>query len=158
ATLRQAEHDHQLGPLLGTSGRSPELLQRAAWQEVGEEVSSDANAPWTARDDSRRPATPPKQPPATRDRPAAPEWKSILDDARRQMAEMPLETERKTWPADRRIIYIVDLTATMLGGIRVELATERQTSDGTWEPPAGFRVPVDAWQRAPDPVDRQLAQ
>ena len=138
ATLRQAEADHQLGLLLGISGRSPELIEQIDWTEIPRRALPEAKPPAGAR--------------------SLPEWKSILDTARRQMAELPPDADRKPWPADRRIIYIVDLTATWAGGVRVELATEHQKGDGTWDPPVAFRVATDAWQRAPDPNDRQLAQ
>ena len=63
------------------------------------------------------------------------------------------------WPSDQRIVYIVDLSVTShAAGIVVELATERQKPGGAWELPVPFRIAADAWQSAPDPVDRQIAQ
>src|SRR4029077_12315058 len=75
------------------------------------------------------------------------------------MARLPSSAEPKPWPGDRRIVYIVDLSATWVsaGGV-VELATERLKDDGTWDVPVPFRLNADTWQSVPDPLDPPIAQ
>ncbi|MEO6876988.1 MAG: SNF2-related protein, partial [Gemmatimonadaceae bacterium] len=64
-----------------------------------------------------------------------------------------------TWPADRRLVYVVDVPATTHGaGLVLELATEKRTVSGGWEPPVTFRLGADVWHSVPDQVDRQIAQ
>jgi superfamily II DNA or RNA helicase len=132
ATLKKADAEGTLGPILETAGREAELIDASGLSDAARPIER-ATAP-------------------------LPEWKALLDSARRQMAQVPAEPESTTWPADRRIVYIVDLSAMWTGGIKIDLATERQTSDGTWEAPVAFRLSTSAWQTAPDPKDRQIAQ
>ncbi len=48
---------------------------------------------------------------------------------------------RATWPADRRLVYVVDVPGTTHApGIVIELATEKRTVSGGWEPPVQFRL------------------
>lgn len=134
ATLRQADTERKLDPIMLTAGPRAELS-----------TPSDVFA----------------QPPRTQRPPATPEWKSLLDTARRQMAQLPPRdaTPPATWPADRRIVYIVDLAASRYAaGVVVELATEKLTLEGTWAPPAPFRIAGDVWQAVPDATDRRIAQ
>lgn len=90
-----------------------------------------------------------------------PLWHSILGAVGRQMAYpiVPAAEQLSSWPADRRLVYIADLPLTAQSlGLAVEVATEKEVRPGEWEPPVQFRTGIDAWQLAPDPLDRQLAQ
>jgi superfamily II DNA or RNA helicase len=40
----------------------------------------------------------------------------------------------------------------------LELATEKRTVSGGWEPPVQFRLGAEVWHSVPDPIDRQIAQ
>ncbi len=156
AVLRQAAADGKLALLFRTTGVNPELIDVPGDEDDDDEDDDDGST-----DDelgSPPPRVAPWRAPGQREKPRSPEWKAILDTARLQMAQLSPEKEAKPWPADRRIVYIVDLTVTWAGGITVELATERQTRDGHWDAPVAFRTPVQTWQSAPDPVDRQLSQ
>ena len=167
AALRQADDEKKLETLVRTAGRDAVVLpvDEAAdldddgddeW--IGDDGAIAFDEEWMApREAPRRTAPPP--PPTMPARP--PEWKELLDTARRQMANFPSRNaaEPAAWPTDRRIVYIVDLTTTWTTpGVVVELATERCKRDGAWEPPVAFRLPADVWEAAPDALDRQIAQ
>ncbi|HEY9230124.1 MAG TPA: SWIM zinc finger family protein, partial [Gemmatimonadaceae bacterium] len=138
ATLRCADVEGKLDALVTIAGRNAELvtLDDDDLDEI--DISVDA---------------------ARAERP--PVWKTLLDDAGRQMAYATdgREVLAPEWRSDRRVVYIVDLPATRTtAGIVVELATERRKRDGTWEPPAQFRGTVRSWQTIPDQPDRLIAQ
>lgn len=151
ATLRQADLERKLDVLLLTTGQNPDFDTTSGYDfddEPPSDVAFAGEAESRAAPPSRFPARPP-------------EWKSLLDAARRQMANQPSRdaVRDNAWPADRRIIYIVDLPAMQnTAGIVVELATERQTREGLWEVPVQFRFAANVWQSVPDPLDRQIAQ
>ena len=139
ATLLHADADRTLAPIIRTSGPNPDLVTIGGGNGDG-----GFDAPRTTRGTGR-----------------SPEWKTLLDTARREMVRVPPRevTAPAAWPADRRLVYIVDLPASShTVGIVLDLATEKQAEGGGWEPPAPFRVGTDAWQSAPDAVDRQIAQ
>jgi superfamily II DNA or RNA helicase len=93
-----------------------------------------------------------------------PQWKGLLEAAGEQMAQRQSRGSehagaQRMWPHDRRLIYVVDIAASArASGVVVELATEKQTRSGGWEPPVPYRLGGDVWHAAPDPVDRQIAQ
>ena len=87
-----------------------------------------------------------------------PQWQRVLDSAA-QRATHEAEDEDATWPADRRLIYLVDARASETSeGLVVQLATERQNPDGTWAPPKLLRGHTKEWLAIPEPTDRQIAQ
>jgi hypothetical protein len=163
ATLKQADAEGKLDPMLQTAGRNVELVDKRL-VDFDQELYDDDADPLAFDKERIRPreATPraslPPRPPAKPAVPQPPEWKALLDRARMEMAQLPTTRAPHVWPADRRIVYIVDLTITWSAGLTVELATERQRRDGTWEAPVAFRIPAEAWQSVPDPIDRQVAQ
>ncbi|MEO7086734.1 MAG: SWIM zinc finger family protein, partial [Gemmatimonadaceae bacterium] len=176
ATLRQADAEGMLEPIVRSAGRNAplELLGDADYidDEFDDEDASGegADAP-LALDEAwmtRRPPAPPPEPlppraPAPKRIPPArpPEWMSLLDDAHRQLAHLPplAAMPSAEWPANRRIVYIVDLPLSAnTAGMVVEVATEKATADGTWDALAPLRLPADTWQSAPDPLDRRIAQ
>jgi hypothetical protein len=86
-------------------------------------------------------------------------WKRQLAAVRRQMGNGVVDTVPAPWPADRRLIYVIDLPTTQAdGGLAVELELEREVAPGEWERPKQHRVSWEMWQRVPDPLDRQIAQ
>ncbi|HEY4217945.1 MAG TPA: DEAD/DEAH box helicase [Gemmatimonadaceae bacterium] len=100
-------------------------------------------------------------PPSNGRRDTQPHWKTLLDAARQEMTpQKHNDTEiRPTWPTDRRLVYIVDVPQTTHApGLALELATEKRTVSGGWEPPVPFRLGAGVWLANPDPVDRQIAQ
>jgi len=94
-----------------------------------------------------------------RRRPPTLEWRRVLDEAKQRAAFEPVPSEPVVWPKDRRLVYLVDLEASRATeGLAIDLATEKQRSDGGWDPPKLFRSGADVWLANPDPIDRQLAQ
>ncbi|MGH7619728.1 MAG: SWIM zinc finger family protein, partial [Gemmatimonadaceae bacterium] len=139
ATLLRADAAKQLDGILSSAGQDASFA-------AGTEVIDFATRGSRATRQRAMPKTP------------VPPWKTLLDSAHRQMVQAPSKDPAPSWPADRRIVYIVDFSASWAGGIAVEVATERLKRDGTWEAPVAFRVSGEAWQRVPDPIDRQIAQ
>ena len=85
-------------------------------------------------------------------------WKRQLaklrDDLRAASIEPP-----PAWPENRRIVYIVDVPATVEGtGLTIELAQEAMKRDGRWDRPRGARIGRDQSSALPDPDDRQIIQ
>jgi superfamily II DNA or RNA helicase len=133
ATLRQADTERILDSLVATAG------PRADFMTPGDVSGQSPRS----------------------QRPQPSEWKSLLDGARRQMTQQPARdaVPPAAWPADRRIVYIIDLAASRYApGIVIELATEKQTPEGAWDLPVQFRIAADVWQTVPDARDRSIAQ
>lgn len=96
---------------------------------------------------ARRPGPPPR-----------PVWSRVLESVRFQMADAP-SPEPATWPANRRINYILDLTRSVgHGGLVVELATQKLGRQGAWEPPKRFAYSRARWLTVPDPLDGEIAR
>ena len=135
ATVREAERTGRLQLLLATAGPRPSF-------------SAGLESPVE---------TAPRRPPTD----SRPLWRQQLDGIRRQLQfSEPLRAEAPaTWPANRRLVYIVDMVASaMTMGLVIELATEKQERDGSWGAPTHFRLGTQTWAAAPDPADRQIAQ
>jgi hypothetical protein len=147
ATLRQADAEQKIQPLLGVAGARAEFWPKndGAVVERGEPTDVSGATPSVER---ARPT---------------PEWRTLLSAAGRQMSGAPYlgggGGSYAAWPDDRRLVYIIDVPASRhSAGIVVELAMEREKEDGSWELPAQLRMRRDAWQAVPDPLDRQIAQ
>jgi len=167
ATLRQAEAERKLDVILRTAGQRSEFS--ALGSSVGDIWGDDER---DERHDNGRFGTGSAVESGWADARAArhtsnaqrsrsPEWKSLLETARRQMGNLPArETPTAAaWPADRRIVYLIDIAASLRTvGIVVELGIEKMMPDGTWEPPVHFRIAPDVWRSVPDALDRQIAQ
>lgn len=67
---------------------------------------------------------------------AIPSWKQQLRHLRQQAANTPAPRSPASWPADRQIIYVVDVPATLAGGrgLVAEMATMGRKKNGEWEP------------------------
>ncbi len=63
---------------------------------------------------------------------------------------------RDTWPAGREIIYLVDVAATLRGGLVVEVAYRERKRNGEWSKPRPQRVTQRQLTELPDPADRQI--
>src|SRR4029079_15615434 len=107
--------------------------------------------------------------------PRGPEWRQQLEGIKRQpQFSEPYADGQTKWPANRRLVYIVDVPASAnTTGLVIELAGEKQEDDGSWDAPTHFRFGAQVWLRAaastdspsaqlwlgaPDPTDRQIAQ
>ncbi len=109
----------------------------------------------------RRSAAPPTPAPSA----ARPQWKVLLEGARRQMGQANGEGAEDValpndeWPADRRLVYVIDVPATTHAlGVVVDVETEKRTTSGGWEPPLRYRLNPDSWLASPDPADQMIAQ
>jgi superfamily II DNA or RNA helicase len=92
---------------------------------------------------------------------SVPKWSRLIENARNEMQYLPAApgAGAAPWNEDRRIIYLVDVAAaSRTRGIPIELATERPDGTGGWKAPVQFLLDPDAWEAAPDPMDRQIAQ
>ena len=85
-------------------------------------------------------------------------WKRQLgklrDDLRAAAYEPP-----PAWPENRRILYVVDVPATVEGtGLTIELAQEQLKRDGRADKPRPARIGREQCAALPDPDDRQIVQ
>jgi len=134
ATVREAERKGRFQLLLASAGPRPSF-------STGTELRTDL---------STRPAAAPR----------GPEWRQQLEGIRRQLQFSESHADGQTkWPANRRLVYIVDVPASAnTTGLVIELASEKQEDDGSWDAPTHFRFGAQVWLGAPDPTDRQIAQ
>ncbi len=105
---------------------------------------------------ARQPNQPPPAPPK-------PAWVDIVQQSLWQMqatkASEPPAARSDVWPADRRLVYIIDLGASALvPGLKIELGTEKRDRHGVWSTPKRFQYSFAVWLNAPDAVDRQIAE
>jgi hypothetical protein len=138
ATLRQADADGLVDQLVRTAGARFEFiaLVGGALEDAAERARPQRAAP-------------------------TPSWKSMIEDARGETARADALAPARSpeWPANRRIVYIVDIPASVRAqGLPIELATEKSDGEGGWTPPVQLRIPGDAWLTVPDAADRQIAQ
>ncbi len=102
------------------------------------------------------------EPPPPAVRPAdTPSWEHALERARWRMqyAQEIEKRERVDWPDDRRLVYIIDSSASRNApGVQVDLGTEKRARDGAWGPPKPFDFPTAVWFSAPDKVDHSIAR
>jgi superfamily II DNA or RNA helicase len=135
ATVREGERTGRLQLLLASAGPRPSF-------NTGVDFRAD---------------TAPQRPTAAQ----RPLWRQQLDGIRRQLqfSEPQNADAEAAWPANRRLVYIVDMPASAVTtGLVVEVATEKQERDGSWGMPTHFRLGPQVWAGAPDPADRQIAQ
>jgi superfamily II DNA or RNA helicase len=96
--------------------------------------------------------------------PGLPAWQVMLERAASLMrhdAGHPLDpgarrAARPEWPADRRLVYVLDGNDPASRHLRLEILTERQARDGSWGPPRRAALPADLWAHIPDPRDRAI--
>jgi superfamily II DNA or RNA helicase len=85
-------------------------------------------------------------------------WKRHLARLREDLRSGSVEPP-PAWPENRRILYIVDVAATVEGtGLTIELAQETIKRDGKPEKPKGLRIGREQCATMPDPDDRQIVQ
>jgi len=94
--------------------------------------------------------------------PPIPEWRRALQSVHQQMQYLPHATSAPVvpeWPANRRLVYIVDLEATIYApGLSIDIGTETQLRDGSWGTAKRFSLGLPVWFAAPDAVDRHIAE
>ncbi len=79
-------------------------------------------------------------------------WRDRLDLAARTVAPA-IAPE----PPGSQIVYVVDVPATLAGGVlAVEVARRRQSKAGVWGAPGALRLSPDAIPLLPEPADREL--
>ena len=148
-----------------TPGRPEEHDPRAV-EPVGadddEDLVEEADPDEAAEDDTAAPRPgwlgwPPESP-------GVPHWQAVLDRAAffmRDSVANPLElpsrrAQRTEWPADRRIVYVLDASPGHARHLQFEVMTERQQRDGSWSAPRKFAYTSAVWMQAPDPRDRAI--
>ncbi len=92
--------------------------------------------------------------------PRNPPWHEHLVGAGREALALGFVMQpSQSWPADQRLIYVLDLDAS-LAGSHFELAVMLQRPDkhGGWGKPKSFRHDQAAFLSAPDPLDRRMAE
>ena len=143
------EEDGDLGDDMDYMPPAGGLVQRLVSGVGGQDP--DASPRLAAR---RRGSEPPAAPAEASDS----NWKRHLarlrEDLRGGAHDPP-----PAWPENRRVLYIVDLAATLEGtGLTIELAQETMKRDGKWERPRALRVGREQCATLPDPDDRQIVQ
>jgi hypothetical protein len=110
----------------------------------------------TASESDEQPGT--KATPARSER--APTWQRHIRRLREAMTSERFHDQRRgTWPADRRLVYVIDIEATFREswGIVLELWTQSQARDGSWAAPKRMTLDEAAWLAIPNDADRQIA-
>ncbi len=117
-------------------------------------VGPDAGA---SEAESRLAASPP---PSIRS-PQTPSWQHAIERARWRM-QYEYDTalrEHAEWPADRRLVYVIDTVASRSApGVTIELATEKRNRDGVWSTPKTFAYSTAMWFASPEASDQDIAR
>ena len=97
-----------------------------------------------------------------------PAWQAALTNAEWQMrsaqqleaAELSARTPRDQWPADRRILYVIDAMrpAHESRHLVLDIMTDRQGKHGEWLTPKRLAYSTAVWMTAPDAHDRDIAR
>lgn len=118
-------------------------------------VTSESTSPEAQAHLASEPPPPAIRPPET------PSWAHALERARWRMqyTHDTAQRERAEWPADRRLVYIIDAVASRTApGIAVDIATEKRARDGTWGSAKHFAYPTAVWFAVPDEADQTIAR
>ncbi len=91
-------------------------------------------------------------------------WLRLFDRvALRQLTDAANATDtsarrgvRQDWPAGRRLVYVIDGNDPNIPQLRLDVLTEKQLRDGSWEAPRRGALAAELWQTAPDPRDRAI--
>jgi superfamily II DNA or RNA helicase len=88
-----------------------------------------------------------------------PAWKRTLSNLKDSPDDTPVFVADDAFPADARLIYILDAEATRNDGrVCVELAVQRRRRENSWHPPKRIGLDQRQWLAAPEAIDRQLVQ
>jgi hypothetical protein len=88
-----------------------------------------------------------------------PAWKRTLANLKDSPDDAPVSVAEETFPADARLIYVIDAEATRNDGrVCVQLAVQRRRRENSWHPPKRIVLEQRQWLAAPEPIDRQLVQ
>jgi superfamily II DNA or RNA helicase len=77
-----------------------------------------------------------------------------------EAAERKAQTPREQWPADRRILYVIDAMRVSHDSqhLVLEIMTDKQGKDGSWLTPKRLAYRASVWMTAPDARDRDIAR
>ncbi len=100
--------------------------------------------------------------------PTVPVWQAALTNAewqmrsaqQREVAELSARRPRDQWPADRRILYVIDAGRPAHDSpyLILDVMTDRQGKDGAWLTPKRLTYSTAVWMSAPDARDRDIAR
>ena len=83
-------------------------------------------------------------------------WKQQMASLSAAM-QPPSLSNGDRWPADRQILYLVDVDATLDGqGLIVEVAYRQRKKNDQWSKPKSLSVDLDGVEALPDAADRQI--
>src|SRR5262249_55131924 len=131
-----------------------------AEDDFEDDFADDFGEPWSGRgtsfdrlyaeDRTRRPS-----PTGRKRRGSSATWKQALD--RLRQGTDPFAKPAAPWPADRQIVYFVDVpTSLQTGALVVEIGYQTRKKDGGWTKPKSQRIPKEQIPHLPDPEDREL--
>lgn len=150
AALRQARETRVLAPFTANAGPAPKYVVR--------QPADLATLAGQQTDLVERVYPPRVKTPAVRTR-GTPAWRKLLTSARDEMADQPESRDAAAWPANLRLVYVVDLAVSWAPeSIIVEVAAEKRARNGRWSAPMHVDGHGIDWLASPDPDDRQIAQ
>jgi hypothetical protein len=126
--------------------------------EFGDDLDEDDDEIDEAEEGEFRLTSPPLSPATGAKKQAAappppPVWKRKLGSLTAPRYEEPVER----WPADRRLLYLVNLSATANGDALVlELLTQDKKLNGEWAKPRPVRIPLGLIRHLSDAEDRAI--
>jgi hypothetical protein len=93
---------------------------------------------------------------APRKKPKPLNWKKSLAGLRNEM-EQRSAPRGITWPAERVILYVIDVSANLTGPeLVLEIGYRTRKKDGDWSKPKFERIQLTQVPKLPDPADRQI--
>ncbi len=95
-----------------------------------------------------------------KEQPKQPAWKHQLDAIKRLMQSQFAELPPKPWPASRRLVYVIDVRATIAReqALVIELANQMLDKNGHWSSTRAVRLTESQLASLPDPQDRLILQ
>ena len=166
------EHDDEFVDSRRAPGGPPDRARGGGTVDDDEDDDADSiTMPMHAPPPPKRPAPLPRRngPGDTFDgKPKQVDWRKQIDRLGSSMRQYPQaaaggaagSAAASAWAANRRILYIVDVPATLEGrGMVVELASQVMKRDGTGgERPRQLKIGREQVSALPDPDDRQILQ
>ncbi len=174
AMLQRSDETGLLAPLLEVAGPKPAthfvvvMPDDLDFGDTEPTTAAKVDRDRTARDvalptnDRHQPTRPsaPAAPVVRTAAPIVPDWMRVIDSARMQMQYQPppAAADAAVWPADRRLVYLIDLEGSAAtSGILLDVGSQRRTRDGGWSAAKRFTMGAPVWFAAPDPVDQHIA-
>jgi len=95
---------------------------------------------------------PPEAPPPA---PPRPVWLRKLEEVSR--GQPASRTGKLHWPADRQVLYVIDVSGTLSGGgIALDVLTRERRRDGAWSQLKALRLMQEELAQVPGAEDREL--